>query len=539
MIVDELIAILGYDVKGEDDLRRFNQGMDRAADKAKAFAATLVKIGAVAGAAFGAAMAGLAKSVISTSAQFEGFETSLVTLEGSSDKARQSMDWIGDFARKTPFDVAGITEAFIKLKTYGLDPLAGDALQTLGDTASAMNKPLNQAVEALADATTFQFERLREFGLVASQAGDQVTFRWQQNGKEMTRVVKKNGEDIRRFILDNLGSRFNGAMLRQSKTWDGMMSNLGDSWDDFKLRIGRGGFFDAVKAKLAGILDYIGQLDADGTLDKWASNLSATFTAVANAVGVVAERLATNGRFIANWFASLDPARVQDLKLAIMALGVWVFPTIAAIVALAFVIDEFLTSLRGGKTVFGDFQQAWSNALLNMDAQWQMFATRVRGAFKDFARNLATDLQLPDWLRKTMGIADGEAIDRQAMFNNRGEDLVGGGVAGLKDSFSAYTDNIETPGSRARDNNMMSQSEGSGFDNFLRNMSKLDGSNAAAATINDNKQDNRDQSVTSTVTVHQTVQQAVQAPGALAQAVGKAGQAASRQASRFEMEPAF
>jgi len=33
-------------------------------------------------------------------------------------------------------------------------------------------------------------------------------------------------------------------MLRHSETWEGMISNLGDAWDQLKLRVGRGGFFE-------------------------------------------------------------------------------------------------------------------------------------------------------------------------------------------------------------------------------------------------------------------------------------------------------
>jgi len=52
----------------------------------------------------------------------------------------------------TPYPTE-VTDAFVKLKAYGIDPQAG-ALLAAGNAASAMGKGLNQAVEAIADAQT-------------------------------------------------------------------------------------------------------------------------------------------------------------------------------------------------------------------------------------------------------------------------------------------------------------------------------------------------------------------------------------------------
>ena len=206
MIVDELIALLGYRIEGQDKLRQFTGGIDAAESKLRKASAAMntmqIAVGSFIGSIATNAVTRLADTigsipgnVIKTSAQFEGFETALTTIEGSSDKAKKSMDWIAKFAAETPYELAGITDSFIKLRSRGFDPMDG-TLQTLGDTASSMNKTLDQAVEAFTDAATMQFERLKEFGITSSQKGDQVTFSWQQNGKDMTKVVKKNGKEI-------------------------------------------------------------------------------------------------------------------------------------------------------------------------------------------------------------------------------------------------------------------------------------------------------------------------------------------------------
>lgn len=354
MIVDELIAVLGYRMTGEDAARRFQSTMDRLQGRAAAFAAALTRFGIAAGTALGVASIALGKSVISTSAQFESFGATLETIEGSQEKAQASLAWIEKFASKTPYDLAGVTEAFVKLKAYGIDPIANDTIRKLGDTASAMGKPLMQAVEAFADAATGEFERLKEFGIKAETKGDQVTFAWDKNGKRMTKTVKKNSEEIRKFLLDNFGQRFSGAMDKQSRTWNGMMSNLGDAWTNFQRRIGSAGFFDNMKRRLEGLLATIDRLDKSGKLDRWAKGISNALTSVMDVVGAVAGRFATNLEFLADHWERLE-GPVKGVGLALLWIVARAFPVISALAAVGLAIDDLLSYLQGGQSVIGDF----------------------------------------------------------------------------------------------------------------------------------------------------------------------------------------
>lgn len=360
MIVDELIAILGYEVKGQDKLRSFTQSIDDVAKRLTMFAA------AAATAAAGAA-ALLGKSVINTTAQFESFQATLETVEGSSEKARASLDWISDFAKKTPFEVEELTRSFVKLRAYGMDPTNG-LMEDLGNASSAMGKSLIDAVEMIADASTGEFERLKEFGIRAEQAGKKVTFSWTENGKTLTKTVNKTSDEITKFIRERFGARFSGAMLRQSKTWNGMMSNLSDSWTDFQRRIGEAGFFDAVKNQLGKVLDFISRLDADGSLDRWAKNMSAAFTWATDAIGNLAVRLGRHLGTIAD-IINNNKGAWEWLKWALVAIGFRLFPVASFFSVVALALDDWLTYMRDGQSVIGDFIKSLSDMLgANPDA---------------------------------------------------------------------------------------------------------------------------------------------------------------------------
>jgi hypothetical protein len=353
-IADELIALLGFELTGESEARRYEdtlKRLERTAERVGNAIGTGLKI---ASAAAAAGFALLGRSVVNTNAQFEQYQATLETIEGSADKAKQALGWISEFAKTTPYEVSQITEAFVKLKAYGIDPIANDALRTLGDTASAMGKPLNAAVEMFADASGMEFERLKEFGIRATQAGDNVTFSWTKNGVELTETIKKNATDVRAFLLETLGDRFSGAMDRQSRTFNGMMSNLGDSWTDFQRRIGDSGFFQKVTDELAGLLATIARLDSEGKLDQWAAALGSALSFALDVFVAVATRIAENvNTIIENW-ETLQPVATA-LGVALGFLFARAFPLVTIFSLIALAADDLFAYFQGGESVIGNF----------------------------------------------------------------------------------------------------------------------------------------------------------------------------------------
>lgn len=365
-VVDELIGLLGFEVTGEQNLKRFNKGMDAAAKNAEAVGK---KIGTAFGVIAGAvsfAVGYIGKQSLNVSAQFETYLATLETIEGSGEKAKKAFDWITDFAKTTPFEVDELTRAFVKLRSYGLDPMDG-SMAVMGDTASAMGKSLDQVVEAVADAATMQFERLKELGIKASQAGDQVTFSWTENGKAMNKTVKKTGEDVTKFLYDIWGRKFNGAMIRQSKTWNGMMSNMSDTWTMFQYKIGQGGFFEAVKGKLGDLMDVLDKWESDGKLDAIAKGLSTAFTSVADVIGIVIQQMAGHIEFLAKNWDNLS-GYVKAFGIALGLIVASAFPVVTAFAIIGAVIDDFLTFLQGGKSVIGDFV-SWIQSIIPISDQ--------------------------------------------------------------------------------------------------------------------------------------------------------------------------
>lgn len=229
---------------------------------------------------FGVA-AGAATSMVDVAAQFEKFQTILETTEGSSAKAKTAMAWVAEFAAKTPYELSEVNEAFVQLRTRGLDPTKG-LLKTLGDTSAAMGTPLKQAVEAVADAVTGENERLKEFGIVASKTGNKITYEYTNAAGKTVKASAKATDRvaIQATLMKIWSEKFGGAMEKLSSTWTGMMSNLADLWSQFQLGVMNAGLFDWMRGKLKFLLDTLNQMKADGSFDAWAKKISENIISV-------------------------------------------------------------------------------------------------------------------------------------------------------------------------------------------------------------------------------------------------------------------
>lgn len=198
----------------------------------------------------------LVKNLSDTTQKFQVLRATLETATGGVDEAGLAFDRLQVFASRTPFSVEESIQAFIKLKNLGLDPTEA-ALNSYGNTASAMGKSLDQFIEAVADASVSEFERLKEFGIKAKNQGDTIAFTF----RKMKTEVANNAQAIEQY-LQNLGeNEFAGAMQRQAATYDGALSNMGDSWDQLLLKISENGVGDAMENVVRGIttnLDLLG-----------------------------------------------------------------------------------------------------------------------------------------------------------------------------------------------------------------------------------------------------------------------------------------
>jgi hypothetical protein len=165
------------------------------------------------------------KQILATTVEFQKMEAVLTTALGSNSAAKAAMDQIVNFASKTPFQVNELTDSFVKLANRGFVPTM-EQMRQMGDVASSVGKSFDQLTEAILDAQTGEFERLKEFGIKASAQGDVVQFTF----KGITTEVAKSDKAIQEYIL-SLGNLegVSGSMEAIAATTGGAISNLEDN----------------------------------------------------------------------------------------------------------------------------------------------------------------------------------------------------------------------------------------------------------------------------------------------------------------------
>lgn len=198
----------------------------------------------IAGAAFigFAATAGI-RGIIQATTTFEGFRAQLTAYLGSQERANYELGRMEELAKGLPQTLQDLTNGFVVLNRYGIST-ANESMTAFANIASANNKTMSQLAEALGDALTGEYERLKEFGVKVRT----------ENGKQMVMLgdqvlgVANSGQELIALIQDlgQEGGKYFGAAEKQATTLTGALSRLSDSITRAQRNIGDAGFGAAV-----------------------------------------------------------------------------------------------------------------------------------------------------------------------------------------------------------------------------------------------------------------------------------------------------
>ena len=194
------------------------------------------------GAAIVAAMA--FRSVVNVTSSFEDLQLTLNTVFKTAESGEAAMQFIIDFAQRTPFDIQTLTRSFIQLGGAGVRPTE-KLLTTLGDAASATTNRL-QTFEALTRVIT----RSVGGGLGLEELEQLVTagipvYRILNDELGITRTeiseLGQTADGAKRImdgLLTGLDKEFGGGMQRASKNLSVALSNLGIAATDLTKSFG-------------------------------------------------------------------------------------------------------------------------------------------------------------------------------------------------------------------------------------------------------------------------------------------------------------
>lgn len=242
-----MAIVSDVEIRLRADIARLRQDMERARQEVNRPLAQMSRAveqfkGLLAGIGAGLGLSALVGQLVGAQREFDKLNAALIAVTGSTKGAKEVFAAIQDFAARTPYSVAQVTDAFLKLRNLGLMP-SERALSSYGNTASAMGKDLNQLIEAVADAASGEFERLKEFGVKSKKQGDDVAFTFQGT----TTVVKNSANEIEKYLMQIGEVNFAGAMALQANTLNGDLSALADTWNQTLIAFNQSGFGDSAR----------------------------------------------------------------------------------------------------------------------------------------------------------------------------------------------------------------------------------------------------------------------------------------------------
>ena len=239
----------------------------------------------------------VAKMGVEYNAQIETYQTALTTLTGSAEKANKIIEQVKKDAASTPFEVASLVKGNQLLISAGLSAeQARDDILALGNAISAtgggeeelsrmvinLQQIKNVGKASALDIKQFAYAGIDVYGLLADYTGktrEEVT-NLEISYEDLTGALK--------FASKEGGKYFN-AMEKQSKTFNGQLSNLKDNFMAF-LGEATIPLFTFLKDEVLPIIN--GILDGTLGIDEGINKLTETFlNGVMSTVNTLVENL--------------------------------------------------------------------------------------------------------------------------------------------------------------------------------------------------------------------------------------------------------
>lgn len=255
-------------------------------------------------AALGGALLGLqqmrelATSVVETGSQFQNLEVRLENLLGGTTAATEAMAMLKDLAASTPFDVAGLSEAFVKLTSFGMKPTEAQ-MRSLADITANLGggtEALSGVTLALGQAwtkTKLQGEEILQLAERGVPVWDALARATGRTVPELQRMSEAGllGRDVISKLIDELGRMNAGASDKLMQTYAGAVANAKDALAEFFDMIAKAGVLDWLTDKIRGLLDEFDRMKQSGELEQKAKEIADAFLQIATMVDTTARAL--------------------------------------------------------------------------------------------------------------------------------------------------------------------------------------------------------------------------------------------------------
>jgi tape measure domain-containing protein len=324
------------------------QSLDGVIGKVTALAAAYVGLDRVAQAV---------TQVFTTGDKFEKLGVQMQALMGGIAGGEKATEWVKDFTKNTPLQMGEVSQAFVKLKAFGLDPMDG-TMQAITDQALKLGGGF-QEVEGVSLALGQAWAKQKLQGEEILQLIERGIPVWEllekSTGKNTVELQKLSsagqlGRDVIKGLIDEMGRASAGSAAAQMALFSGQVSNAKDNMEQFYNLIAQSGAMDWLKANITALNTEFAAMAADGRLQEWAQQISDTIVSTGEAIKGAAttlyeyrEEIATVAKVwlalkVGNYFTSVisgAATAIASLRTYTAAVGSTTVATNAAGIAAA------------------------------------------------------------------------------------------------------------------------------------------------------------------------------------------------------------
>lgn len=315
--------LINIAVQNQQALGRLN-GQLNGLQKSSFGLSKAAKLAAGAFAAIGAVK--LVGGLINTIRTFEDLQATLKTVQGSTEAAASAFDLIRKFTAGTTFQLAEVSEGFITLRNAGLDPTQ-QMMTNLGNIAAGMGKRFDDVARAVFNATTGEFEMLKQLGIKVKVQGDKLEAQF----RGTTIKLNNNAEEIL-GLLEKIGAEdFEGAIEERANTLSGAFSNFSDAIAETAMKLGEGGLKTELTEAARGLTKFVNENEeAIATIGKFVGItvgllidalgfIAGAFIDVASTVGKVIDGIIEFGKTVLKYIPGIKK-QTKDLHATARAL---------------------------------------------------------------------------------------------------------------------------------------------------------------------------------------------------------------------------
>lgn len=220
-------------------------------------------------------------ALFQTGDQAERLSVQLKAVMGSIEGGKQASAWIQDFAKNTPLQLDEVTQVFVRLKAFGIDPMNG-SMQGIVDQAYKLGGGFEEVQGislALGQAWAKQklqgeeILQLIERGVPVWQLLEQVTGK---NTAELQKLSEagKLGRDTIQGLMNEIAAQSGGAAANNMGLLSGLISNAQDNLAKFYRMVTENGSLTWLKNQFAQLNAEFDLMAKDGRLQAWAKRLS-------------------------------------------------------------------------------------------------------------------------------------------------------------------------------------------------------------------------------------------------------------------------